>query len=157
MIFGKTKKSSVFVRCFTYTLFHSLTYNTWGYFASCVVYLQARRDDEKFEQKAKCLLVLFLNPSNKVFIIPLLFLFNFLYLNSTLRSTSYSPIWVWERRKQHQWNYQGVPCDQQKKICLAEKFISLKIHAWKRGKIKVWILQCGLFIALYFALFYSLV
>ena len=40
----------------TYTLFDGLTYNTRGYFASCIV---------------KCPLVLYDKPSNKGFIIPL--------------------------------------------------------------------------------------
>ena len=43
-----------------YTLFDGLAYNTCGYFASC-----------KYEQRAKCPLVLYAKPSNKRFIIPL--------------------------------------------------------------------------------------
>ena len=47
-----------------YTLFDGLAYNTCGYFASCVVF-------GKYEQWAKCPLVLHAEPSNKRFIIPL--------------------------------------------------------------------------------------
>ena len=45
-----------------YTLLYGLTYNTRGYFVSCVVY----------EQRAKCPHVLYVKPYNKGFIIPLL-------------------------------------------------------------------------------------
>ena len=54
-----------------YTLFDGLAYNTCGYFASCVVFSEARRGEEKYEQWAKCPLVLYAKPSNKRFIIPL--------------------------------------------------------------------------------------
>ena len=33
-----------------YTLFDGLAYNTCGYFASCVVYSEPRRGEEKYEQ-----------------------------------------------------------------------------------------------------------
>ena len=33
-----------------YTLFDGLAYNTCGYFASCVVFSQPRRGEEKYEQ-----------------------------------------------------------------------------------------------------------
>ena len=36
--------------CVIYTSFDGLIYNKRGYFASCVVFLRARRGDEKFEQ-----------------------------------------------------------------------------------------------------------
>ena len=36
--------------CDKYTLFYGLAYNTCGYFASCVVFFQARRGEEKYEQ-----------------------------------------------------------------------------------------------------------
>ena len=47
------------------TLLYNLTYNTRGYFASCVVY------ENKLEQRAKCPHVLYVKPYNKEFIIPL--------------------------------------------------------------------------------------
>ena len=45
--------------CLTYTLFDSLAYNTWGFFATTCVAMR------------KCLLVLYAKPSNMRFIIPL--------------------------------------------------------------------------------------
>ena len=54
-----------------YTLFDGLAYNTCGDFASCVVFSEPRRGEEKYEQRAKCPLVLYAKPSNKRFIISL--------------------------------------------------------------------------------------
>ena len=36
--------------CNKYTLFDGLAYNTCGYFASCVVFSEPRRGEEKYEQ-----------------------------------------------------------------------------------------------------------
>ena len=53
----------------TYILFDGLTYNTRGYFASCVVFSEPRRGEEKYEQWAKCPRVLYVKPSIRRFII----------------------------------------------------------------------------------------
>lgn len=58
-----------FVNTAIYTLLDGLTYNTRGYFASCIVY----------EQRAKCPHVLYVKSSNKEFIIPLFFHFLVFY------------------------------------------------------------------------------
>ena len=50
-----------------YILLDGLSYNTRGYFASCVVFFRAPQG----EQWAKCPRVLYVKPSNKRFIIPL--------------------------------------------------------------------------------------
>ena len=55
-----------------YTRNNVITYtNTCGYFASCVVFFRAPHGRQKYEQWAKCSLVLYAKPSNKRFIIPL--------------------------------------------------------------------------------------
>ena len=91
--------------------------------------LRARRGDEKFEQWVKCLLALYVKPSSKEFIIPLLFLFlafEFYFAKHILRP--YLCIvsilqGVSERQKQHQRNDQGVPCDQQQSLLLKSSFL----------------------------------
>ena len=52
-----------------YTLIDGLAYNTCGYFASCVIFSEPRRGEEKYEQWAKCPHVLYAKPSNKVYIL----------------------------------------------------------------------------------------
>ena len=56
-----------------YTLLNGLTYNTGGYFASCV-------GEEKYGQRAKCPHVLYVKPFNNGFIIQLLCHFLVFYL-----------------------------------------------------------------------------
>ena len=57
---------------FKCTLLYALTYNTGGYFASCVVFFQAPKGRGKIRAKSKCPHVLYVKPYNKVFVIPLM-------------------------------------------------------------------------------------
>ena len=56
---------------YIYTLFDGLTYNTCGYFASCLVFFRAPQRRGKIRAMSKMSARIIAKPSNKRFIIPL--------------------------------------------------------------------------------------
>ena len=133
--------------CVFYSLFDSLRYNTQRYIASCVVFLRARRGDEKFEQFG-CLYYM-LNHR----IMDLLRHYYFCFLNFTLRNTSYGPICASYRCFKE---YAKDKNNTNENLSLKSSF--LKNSSLKGKKKLKFGFFCAAFLLLFiFALFYILI